>query len=323
MQIAELIHTCDVLLPVAVECLGHSFEARIGGVDAHLLMPALDRPTPEDSPMLAPPSFRVLVGDVDWTEFFYDRLDVTTGSPWGEMHSWHVRDPAIGSPDVQRFGIRFAAEVENLEDTYARVVEHLEPWWESLKEWIEILTAADVTTENRGRVLVPETAWTRPVDGGPRRKIRLHDGTIIVPADKARIPRGGLAKAASAAGVEEPSLEWRLIREARQRRWQGQHRASVLDAGSAAELALTKLIAGQLGNDSALARTALLDKYRTLGGRGDLFRRLGGELPAEFGPGLVQPRNAATHEGARLSLAESEVAERIAAGIVERATPLP
>lgn len=323
MQSAELIHTCDVLLPVAVECLGRTFETQIGGVDAQLLMPSLDRPTLEDSPVLGPPHFEVLVGDVDWTTFFDDGLDVTTKSPWGSMHSWNVRDPTIGSPDVQRLGVRFAAEVMGLEDAYERVVEHLEPWWESLREWIEVLTAADVTTQNLGRTFAPETAWTRPVDGGPRRTIRLHGGTYFVPADKERIPFAGLARAASLAGVVEPDLEWRLIREARQRRWQGQYRASVLDAGSAVELALTKLIVGQLGNVAAPAQSALLDKYRTLGGRGELFRRLGGELPEGFGPGLVQPRNAATHEGARLSLQQAEEAEHVATTIVERSTPLP
>ena len=97
----------------------------------------------------------------------------------------------------------------------------------------------------------------------------------------------------------------------------------MLDAGSAAELALTKLIVDQFGDMSAPAQNALLDKYRTLGGRGDLFRRLGGELPDDFAPGLVRPRNAATHEGAQLSLQQSEEAERIASMIVERSTPLP
>jgi hypothetical protein len=212
VQTAELIHTCDVLLPVAVDCLGGTFETRIGGVDAHLLIPALDRPTLEDSPVLAPPPFLVLVGDVDWTTFFHDQLDVTTGSPWGEVHSWHSRDPAIGSPGVRRLGIRFAAEVKDLEAAYERVVEDLERWWESLKEWIEILTAVDVTTENLGRTFAPETAWTRPAVGGPRRQIRLHGGTYVVPPDKKRILCAGLAKAACVAGVEKPGLEWRLIR---------------------------------------------------------------------------------------------------------------
>jgi hypothetical protein len=128
------------------------------------------------------------------------------------VHSWDSRDVATGSPDVRRLGIRFAAEVEDLEDAYERVVEYLEPWWESLKEWIEILTAVDVTTENRGRLFAPETAWTRPIIGGPRRHIRLHGGTLRIPPDKRRIPFSCLAKAACLAGVEEPYLEWRLIR---------------------------------------------------------------------------------------------------------------
>ena len=97
----------------------------------------------------------------------------------------------------------------------------------------------------------------------------------------------------------------------------------MLDAGSAAELALTKLIVDQTGDMSARAQSALLDKYKTLGGRSDLFRRLGGQLPDEFVSGLVRPRNAATHEGAQLSLQQSEEAERIASMIVERSTPLP
>lgn len=324
MQTAELIHTCDVLLPVAVECLGGTFETRIGGVGALLLVPALDRPRLEDSPVVAPPPFVVLVGDVDWTNSFHDQLDITTGSPWGQMHSWHPEDRSMGSPDLQRLGIRFAAESEELVATYERVVEDLVGWWESFKEWIEILTAVDVTTHNLGTIFAPAAAWTRPAEGEPRQALRHHGPiTISPPADKKRIPRSGLARAASLAGLEEPGLEWRLIRAARQRLWQRQYRASVLDAGSAAELALTKLIVRSLGDISISAKSALIDKYRTLGNRGDLFRRLGGEIPDEFWSGLVRPRNLATHEGAQLSLQQSEEAERIASMIVERATPLP
>lgn len=322
VEVAELIHTCDMPLPVAMSCLGSCIPTRIGGVDAELLLPTIERRTRNDRPKLAPPHFQVLVGDVDWDRFFREPVDF--GTAWGDIHAWHAEDMTVGSPNLLRFGVRFAAsDDEQLEVVYDRVVNDQERWWESLKEWIEILAAIDMTTENLGKVIAPETAWTRPAEGGPRRSIARHGITILVPPDKEPISYDNLSRAARLAGAEEPPLEWRLIRAARQSRWRGQYRASVLDAGTAAEVALTKLIETRLDGIPKPIREALLDKYRALENRADLLKRLGGEVPREFTGRLRDPRNRATHTGEEVAPATAIEAERIASAIVQTATPLP
>jgi len=96
----------------------------------------------------------------------------------------------------------------------------------------------------------------------------------------------------------------------------------VLDAGTAAELALTRLTVALLGDTPAAAQRALLESYRTLGGRANLYRRLGGNLPDNFVPDVVRPRNSATHEGELLDTNTAAGSESAVTDLLHRAVPL-
>lgn len=324
METVELILDCDHSLPLALECLGNTYGSQIGGVDVLVLVPTVHRLHLEDRPSLTPPPFLVL-GDVDWNSYFAHKPhDEIFGTPWGNVHSWHEHDRSVGIANAARVGIRFASEYEDLEKKLELVATHLDQWWESLKGWIEILLSIDMTTHSTDTVLGPTLAWARTDPTSPRRMLRSSQpATIIIHADRESISHACLKRSLSIAGEFEPGLEWSLIRSARHYLWRGHYRTSVLDAATAAELSLTRIIENFLGGTPAAAQKALLDKYKTLGGRGELCKRLGGDLPAEFVHDLVAPRNLATHQGSQLSRQAAEAAERVATLIVERARPLP
>lgn len=323
METAELIHECDTPLPVALECLGGTFRSQIGGVSVQVLVPRIHRPELDDRPALAPPDFHVL-NSVKWEDFYASEEFALSDTPWGKVHSWHLQDRGIGIANVRRLGVRFSAEESDLNDHYEKFVENLEDWWVSLKAWIEIILSIRMTNVTLDRAFVPAFAWTRSSPGDPLRQLPpIHPPTLFMSASSDCITRARLARTFSIAGKEEPELEWRLIRSARQHLWEGRYRASVLDSGTAAELGLTRIIENLLQDAPAAPRRALLDKYKTLGGRGDLCRRLGGDVPSDLSAKLTEPRNRATHQGSELSEQQAQGAERVARLIVESVKPLP
>jgi hypothetical protein len=105
----------------------------------------------------------------------------------------------------------------------------------------------------------------------------------------------------------------------------GDNRRAVIDAATAAELAMTTLIDNYLAtsNTDEIVRTALVERYRALEGRATLLRRLcSGLLSDQLQRDLIQPRNRATHGGHSLTDAQAKTAVDMAIDIVEAAHPL-
>jgi hypothetical protein len=120
-------------------------------------------------------------------------------------------------------------------------------------------------------------------------------------------------------------VEWLFIRDARSLLNGGQNRRAVIDAATAAELAMTTLIDKYLAtaNTDEIVRTALLRRYSALEGRTALLRRLrSGLLSDQLQRDLIEPRNLATHGGHSLTDAQAQTAVDMAIDIVEAAHPL-
>ncbi len=85
-----------------------------------------------------------------------------------------------------------------------------------------------------------------------------------------------LQMCATTAGRQSPPAEWLLIRDSRSLMRAGQNRRAIIDAGTAAEIAMTALIDKYLdgvGTDEPVKK-ALAEKYRALEGRESLLRTL-------------------------------------------------
>ena len=121
-----------------------------------------------------------------------------------------------------------------------------------------------------------------------------------------------------------PPAEWLLIRDANSLCAGQDYRRAVLDAGLAAELAVTNLIrthlatAGHANIDRELRANSMLGRLC-----GYWIRECGGTLPADYQARLIERRNAATHTGAHIREADVRDAITVAREILDQATPLP
>lgn len=98
----------------------------------------------------------------------------------------------------------------------------------------------------------------------------------------------------------------------------------MLDAGSAAELALTALLEIHLYPSGDAIKNAILDRYKTLGGLKDLASRLiPDKVPSHLQDELIEPRNVAVLKAADpISRETAQKAIEKAAELVEFAHPI-
>jgi HEPN domain-containing protein len=123
----------------------------------------------------------------------------------------------------------------------------------------------------------------------------------------------------------QPPAEWLLIRDARSHLNKEEYRRAVIDAATAAELAMTALIDKFLEDANALEplRKALARSSTNLGGKREVLNLLRpGLLHKRLQPDLIDKRNGASHRGEQYTREEATAALDIATAIVESAYPL-
>jgi hypothetical protein len=105
-----------------------------------------------------------------------------------------------------------------------------------------------------------------------------------------------------------------------------QSRRAILDAGTAAELAMTTLIDKYLDHTNVAqepVRQALARGYNNLGAKKELLKILRpGLLSTRVQPDLIDKRNTASHGDDQITFEQAQVAVEIATEIVESAHPL-
>jgi hypothetical protein len=103
----------------------------------------------------------------------------------------------------------------------------------------------------------------------------------------------------------------------------GHWRLAVIDAATAAEVALTTGLAVRLADEaSPQVVQALIERTRMLGPRLDLARDLGMALPATIQNDLVKHRNAVVHRGTEVTGSDARAAITAACTLVEEHEPL-
>lgn len=85
----------------------------------------------------------------------------------------------------------------------------------------------------------------------------------------------------------------------------GQWRRAVIDAATAAEVAITSWLDNRLNTAEPVVKAALLNTPLTLGRLHRLYTQLGGTLPVDFDNVVVKPRNDAAHRGMSLTSEQS------------------
>jgi hypothetical protein len=171
------------------------------------------------------------------------------------------------------------------------VPEWGETIWGSAKHDRELLHAKDDTGELR---------WPESVSGWQWRHSLQHAGS-----------------------GDQPSLARKLLTTATRAQATGDWRLAVIDAATAAEVALTTGLTARLTTEaSPRVVQVLIERTRMLGPRLDLARDLGMTIPSGIQADLVKHRNAVVHRGTEVTRSDARSAIAAAHKIVDEYEPL-
>ncbi|PJE00949.1 MAG: hypothetical protein CK429_35915 [Mycobacterium sp.] len=330
LRVVEGYFECPVEFVVVVSALAVEYSTVIAGQRLLIRLPSADDVTQGHDELAAPP------------QHYSDREDLLSGRPelapfWGRVAVWSENFGAAKAVMVRRFGFTFdlVGDDDHVRTVGARVSEGLPVWWSAVAAWIEVRSGQDLSRlgpTTPGLKFTGASLWSKvySLHGHP-----IRDGHVlpvgssameVVWPDYSPIDARTLQRCiADAESIGPPETEWLLIRDAHSLCRGRDYRRAVLDAGLAAELAVTRLITESLtaAGDHGEAIDRALTRNRGLGLKCRYWvRDCGGQLPPDYKTRLVDRRNAATHAGLALPEADVRDALTVARDIVEQALPL-
>ena len=174
------------------------------------------------------------------------------------------------------------------------VLEEVSVWFESFCHWLWVLTAQALDPSNpdpkvlhrrSSNVIFAASSSRRfslPASGSPRLTIRMD---AHGPTSERLVDRRVLALSVSRAGTSTPPITWELLASARMAGRRGDARRALIDAGTTAEGALSKVLSLTPNHQLTLGRLVTEALGRNIG------------VPSDARAALVQPRNDAVHRG--------------------------
>ena len=315
---------------VEINCLGKTFQTRTA---SHSLTIAFPRHTDlphrdgEDShsPLVRPPWKFVRADTPTDTEPSAGHDDEwgAVATDWGPGEDY----PSYALVDQLIFYTELAASDQwDFRKSVSALGREVDEWWVAFTDWLDVLTVQDFSLLGG----VPPSilasgfhGWSG--DASNQRHTPCGSAMFTVPSNPGILSADHVHKCMYLSErARRPPTEWLLIRDARSLSHRGDHRRAVLDAGSAAELALTALLETHLYPSGEAIKDAMLNRYRTLGGLKDLASMLiPDKVPDQMTSELIEPRNIAVHKAADpVSRETAQKAIDKAAELVEFAHPI-
>lgn len=294
-------------------------------------LPRLDQDRHEHN-LLAPISLSRAVRDEEEAA----EAQYAGDSAWGCLQEWsdptdwvngHVV-PKSALVERLRFITKGKADDDNeFQFTRDHIRDHQSLWWSVLADWIGVVSSQDlIELGRRRRRSVRQVAmWIADARVGQERGIASLQMPDIRPLAGEPLTRSQLEKCIALAGLEtRPPPPWQMLRDARSLMNSGEYRRAVLDAGTAAELALTDVLDTYISaNSSPDIAGALMDKTRMLGRLKDLVTKLKPiELPKHFQAQVIDPRNDAAHGGKHMTKQTAEAAIATTTKLLNTTHPL-
>jgi hypothetical protein len=299
---------------LAADCLGRSYQTALAGRRLIVTIPSFDGTAVVEPPLL------------------YQRpeqwVDVDPPNPWGDLRSWNNAEDGSPIPVtvcVKR--VRILLWINETEASNAglgpQLDEELSPWWDALSAWIEVVTGQDLANPGDRRPKQPQTfhLWGGNSDGTMRPLSMLFHAKLF-PHTEVLTPRGLHRCLFAVASGHIPAPERLHLCDARSLHNDGQWRRAVIDAATAAEVAITSWLDNRLNTAEPQVKTALLGTSLTLGRLHRLYTQLGGALPSGFDNLVVRPRNHAAHRGMALHGEQSAAAIDATSALLDVTTPL-
>lgn len=311
-------------------CVGQTFTARTANYTFILGLPQLDT-GPEDRSVLVPPEWTCGPGDKNEQQF--ERNQITWGSAPSKPGNTVI--PASAQDTAIVYRARFSTAVAGTQwrDVLTTAADdflnELDAWWTRFTSWVGVLTAQDFVGlagyAGQGIRSARVDMWAGNASGqrvGQGYRSNLHPPLMPVTV----LGLNDLCACVTAASVPEgPPEEWLFIRDARSLLSGGERRRAILDAGTAAELAMTTLIDTYLddvGADEG-TRAAITRGYGNLGAKRELLSIFRPNLlSTRVQPDLIEKRNTAIHGRTKAGHSWEDITFEQAQTVVEIATEI-
>lgn len=321
-RVLETILTLPTPIPFTPDAMGRTYQTRFMGRPATISLPRI-RWEPTTAQFLTlPPRMRSVKPDVDWAGY----LDAW--HPWGSVTIWQTTPqpkPRLARVTHMLATVPIAKRWSNdrVSVYAAELASSSYPWWLRLREWIEVATPYLIETFEHpdSRALISNTrVWSW--DGQRSRRVPVSQMMYLDGDAEPGIGRRSFAAVAALAGkgtqVPKPHV---FLRNARLALRRNDLRAAVLEAATAAELALQELLDARLGGADNEVAGAIRQGNRELGRLTKLLGHLEVSLPSGLQTGLVDVRNRAIHRGDEPTEEQASEAVRLARAVVELAEP--
>lgn len=211
-----------------------------------------------------------------------------------------------------------ASNADEFRRKVSAFARELDAWWTAFTDWLGVISVQHFAGLGRRPRRILEYgvhAWSGDKSG--YRHTGCGSNEFVVPAEPDTLTSAQLNQCMRLArNSARPAIEWRLIADARSLSVAHEYRRAVLEAGTAAELALTALLEPEVSSG--------LREGKTLGGLKDLaLEWIPHKVPVQLKEDLVDPRNDAMHR-ARDDVSRDTALKAIAkaAEVVGRAYPL-
>lgn len=310
----ELPHTiCIVYLT-----LGTDIVTEVNDMQVTLRFPRSEQT--REWPMLVPPAFANVFDDDGFSQ-------IVGKVQWGMETGTSGDAPESRAAWVSTIGLAVDAAPGGEHEAANNLLDAMDDLWPTVCDWIEVVTRQIHSTPGKSPILGPHhPVWFKEANEVKR---LYRQGDIVVempptsgPDAPVALTKDGLGAVLRHAKAGPPPTEWLLIRDARLAHHVGSRRIAVIDAGTAAELAITKMVRDEVAGVPDNVVELLLKGHRMLHASSQLLKKLGGTLRDNTMKLLIEPRNHAAHRGQVPWVKESHDALILAAEIVEAAYPL-
>jgi hypothetical protein len=286
----------EVNLICSKDALGQTIQISINDVPGTLTLPSVPLFSEKETdylsvPLTSPP----VVGT--WKEG--EKL-----ISWGRLISY----PDCTS-EVKKALFEFNVLSSKTEEICNNIYEGFDNWIQLFYQYLRLITKQN-------------TMITINVKNAHNPNLRLYDVnanlyklqnniyiSVIMPDDKYNLNLTKLIEVCNLASSGKiPKLEYKLLLEAYNARLNNDPRKAIIEAANALEVCLTNRIMIEFDNLNIAFGEQLLDKFRMLGGRFNLMKILGINLPTlDYKTKILDPRNDVVHKAKFYDMATANV----------------
>lgn len=247
--------------------------------------------------------------------------------PYSEQHLQEPRWPEVDwgyindthSVTIRAIGLTLVDTVISSRDELVTFDRAIAQWKHLLRDWLAVITEGptDFLEHAQG-----ETLWEAPDHNDVVLYASYHAGEAHEPHRSSRWQWSHALEHASSG--DKPPLSRLLLTTAMRAAVTGEGRLALIDAATAAEVALTNGITARLSAqyppDEVRAR---IDRTHMLGRRMELAESLGVTLPARMRDDLLKPRNSVVHSGTDVTHSSARAAIAVAWELIDEYDPMP